>query len=69
MRYVLLGAAILWTASTVYFLITWEWSPDRSVEWAAMVISIGGFVVGLLGALFVLVAAIWSGHQEKKQWE
>ena len=69
MRYLLLGAAVLWTASAVFFLLTWDWSPDRSIEWASAVITVGGFVLGLLGAIVVAVSAIWSGHREKKQWE
>jgi multisubunit Na+/H+ antiporter MnhB subunit len=69
MRYVLLGAVVLWIASMFYFLLTWDWSPDRFIEWATAVITLGGFVLGLLGVIVVIVSGIWSGHQEKKQWE
>ena len=68
MRYVLFGAVGLWLVSTFYFLLTWDWSPDRFIEWATMVICIGGIVLGLVGAIVALVAGVWSGHQEKKQW-
>ena len=68
MRYVLVGGALIWLASTFYFLLTWDWSPDRFIEWATAVICVGGIVVGLLGAIYALVAGIWSGHREKKQW-
>jgi hypothetical protein len=34
-----------------------------------MVIFLGGIALAVLGGIFVLVAGIWSGHQEKKQWE
>jgi hypothetical protein len=69
MRYVLFGAVFLWIASAFFFLVTWDWSPDRFIEWASAVITFGGFVLALLGAIFVTISAIWSGHQEKKQWE
>jgi multisubunit Na+/H+ antiporter MnhB subunit len=69
MRYVVVGAAVLWLVSAFFFLVTWDWSPDRSVEWAAAVITVGGIVLGVLGAIVVAVSAIWSGHKEKKQWE
>ena len=69
MRGLLVGAVFLWLASAFYFLLTWDWSPDRFIEWATMVICIGGIVVGILGVIVVAVAAIWSGHKEKKQWE
>ena len=60
MRYVLVGGALIWLASTFYFLLTWDWSPDRFIEWATAVICVGGIVVGLLGAIYALVAGIWS---------
>jgi hypothetical protein len=69
MRYVLFGGAFLWLASAFYFLVTWDWSPDRFIEWATAVILVGGIVLGFLGAIVVTVAAVWSGHKEKKQWE
>jgi hypothetical protein len=69
MRYVLLGAGLLWLVSVFFFLVTWDWSPDRFIEWAAAVITLAGIVLGFLGTIFVIVSAIWSGHQEKKQWE
>jgi hypothetical protein len=69
MRYVLVGAVFLWLASAFYFLVTWDWSPDRFIEWATAVITVGGFVLGFLGVIVVIVAAVRSGHQEKKQWE
>jgi hypothetical protein len=69
MRYVLFGGVFLWLASMFFFLLTWDWSPDRFIEWAAAVITVGGIVLGLLGAIVVIVAAVWSGHKEKKQWE
>jgi hypothetical protein len=69
MRYVLFGAVFLWIASAFYFLVTWDPSPDRFIEWAAAVITVGGIVLGFLGAIVVALAAIRSGHQEKKQWE
>ena len=69
MRYVLVGAAVLWLVSAFFFLVTWDWSPDRSIEWAATVITVGGIVLAVLGAIVVGVSAIWSGRQEKKQWE
>jgi hypothetical protein len=69
MRYVLLAAGLLWLVSAFLFLVTWDWSPDRFIEWASAVITFGGIVLGFLGAIFVTVSAIWSGHQEKKQWE
>jgi len=69
MRYVLVGAAVIWFASAFYFLLTRDWSPDRFIEWATTVIVLGGIVVGFLGAIVVTVAAVWSGHKEKKQWE
>ncbi|HEY7707204.1 MAG TPA: hypothetical protein VH968_08565 [Gaiellaceae bacterium] len=69
MRNLLAGAAILWLASALVFLITWDWSPDRFIEWASALITLGGIVLGFLGVIFVIVAAVRSGHQEKKQWE
>jgi hypothetical protein len=69
MRYVLFGAAFLWIASAFYFLVTWDFSPDRFIEWATAVILVGGIVLGFLGAIVVTVSAVWSGHKEKKQWE
>jgi hypothetical protein len=69
MRYVLFGAVFLWLASAFYFLLTWDWSPDRFIERATAVITVGGIVLGFLGAIVATVAAIRSGHQEKKQWE
>jgi hypothetical protein len=69
MRYVLFGGVVLWLVSTFYFVLTWDWSPDRFIEWATMIICIGGIVVGIVGVIAVAVAAIWSGHKEKKQWE
>ena len=69
MRYVLFGAVVLWLASAFYFLLTWDWSPDRFIEWAAAVITVGGIVLGFLGVIVVIVSAVWSGHKEKKQWE
>jgi len=68
MRYVLVGGGLLWLASTFYFLLTWDFSPDSFLEWATLVICVGGIVLGLLGALALIVSGIWSGHQEKKQW-
>jgi hypothetical protein len=68
MRYVLVGGALLWLASTFYVLVTWDFSADSFLEGAALVICLGGIVVGILGAIVVLVASIWSGHKEKKQW-
>ena len=69
MRYVLLGAVFLWIASAFFYLVTWDWSPDRFIEQAAAVITLGGIVLGILGAIVVTVSAIRSGHREKKQWE
>jgi hypothetical protein len=69
MRYARVGAVCLWLASAFYFLITWDWSPDRFIEQATAVITVGGFVLGFLGVIVVIVAAVRSGHQEKKQWE
>jgi hypothetical protein len=69
MRNLLAGAAILWLASALVFLITWDWSPDRFIEWASALITLGGILLGFLGVIFVIVAAVRSGHQEKKQWE
>ena len=69
MRYVLFGAVVLWLASAFYFLLTWDWSPDRFIEWATAVITVGGIVLGFLGVIVVIVSAVWSGHKEKKQWE
>jgi H+/Cl- antiporter ClcA len=46
-----------------------HFSLDGSVfAWAALVIFVLGIVAGLLGAIFVTVSAIVSGHREKKQW-
>ncbi len=69
MRGLLVGAVFLWLASAFYFLLTWDWSPDRFIEWATAVICLGGIVLGLVGVIFAIVSAVWSGHQEKKQWE
>ena len=69
MRYVLVGAAALWFVSVFFFVVAWDPSPDRFIEWAAAVITVGGFVLGVLGAIVVAVLAIRSGHEEKKQWE
>jgi hypothetical protein len=62
-------AAIVWFASAVYFLLSWDRTPDSFLAWATMVIFVGGIVLAVLGAIFALVAGVWSGHQEKKQWE
>ena len=69
MRYVLFGAVFVWMASAFYYLVAWDRTPDRFLEWATAVITVGGIVLGILGAIVVLVAGIWSGHKEKKQWE
>jgi NhaP-type Na+/H+ or K+/H+ antiporter len=69
MRGLLVGLVLFWLASAFYFLIGWDWSPDRFLEWASIVVFFGGIVLGFLGIVFVLVAGIWTGHQEKKQWE
>ena len=69
MRGLLVGAVFLWLASAFYFLLTWDWSPDRFIEWATAVICLGGIVLGLLGVIFAIVSAVWTGRQEKKQWE
>ena len=69
MRGLIVGAVFLWLASMLFFLLTWDWSPDRFLEWATAVITVGGFVLGLLGVIVVIVAGIWSGHRENKQWE
>jgi hypothetical protein len=69
MRGLIIGAVFLWLASAFYFVISWDLSPDSFLEWAATVIVIGGIVLGLLGAIVVVVTGIWSGHKEKKQWE
>jgi hypothetical protein len=68
MRFLILGAVFLWLASTFYLLLTWDFSPDSFLDWAAMVVFFGGIVLGLLGAIVALVTGIWSGHQEKKRW-
>lgn len=68
MRYALVGGVLLWLASTFYLMITWDFSPDSFLEWATLVICLGGIVLGLVGAVVLLVSGIWSGHQEKKQW-
>jgi hypothetical protein len=66
----LIGAAVvLWLVSSVFFLASWDWSPDTFLKQASMVIFLGGIALAVLGGIFVLVAGIWSGHQEKKQWE
>jgi hypothetical protein len=69
MRGLIVGAVFLWLASTAYFLISWDWSPDSFLEWSTAVICVGGIVLGLLGAVVAIVAGVWTGHQEKKQWE
>jgi hypothetical protein len=69
MRGLIVGAVFVWLASALFFLLTWDPSPDRFIEQAAAVITVGGIVLGLLGAIVVIVAAVRSGHQEKKQWE
>ena len=69
MRGLIIGAVFLWLASAFYFVISWDWSPDAFLEWATTVILIGGIVLGLAGAIVVIVGGIWSGHKEKKQWE
>ena len=69
MRGLIVGAVFLWLASMLFFLLTWDWSPDRFLEWATAVITVGGFVLGLLGVIVVIVGGIWSGHRENKQWE
>ena len=69
MRGLIVGAVFLWLASTLYFLVSWDWSPDSFLEVATAVICIGGIVLGILGVIVVIVAGVWTGHQEKKQWE
>ena len=69
MRYAITGAVFLWLAATVYLMVTWDFSPDTFLEWASVVIWIGGIALGFIGVVFVIVSGIWSGHQEKKQWE
>ena len=69
MRGLIVVAVLLWLLSAFYFLISWDASPDSFLEGATAVIFIGGIVLGVLGAIIVIVSGIWSGHQEKKQWE
>jgi hypothetical protein len=68
MRYVLVGGGLLWLASTFYLLLTWDFSPDSFLSWATLVICLGGIVLGLLGAIVLIVSGLWSGHREKQQW-
>jgi hypothetical protein len=68
MRYAITGAVFLWLAATAYFLLTWDFSPDTFLEWASMVICLGGIVLGLIGVVVAIVSGIWTGRQEKKQW-
>jgi hypothetical protein len=60
---------LVWLVSTLYVLVTWDFSPDRFVQWAAVVICVGGIVLGGVAAVLAIVTGIWSGHKEKKQWE
>ena len=69
MRYAILGAVVLWMAAIFYLMVSWDFSPDTFLEWASIVISIGGVVLGFIGIVFLIVSGVWSGHQEKKQWE
>jgi NhaP-type Na+/H+ or K+/H+ antiporter len=69
MRGLLVGLVLFWIASAFYFLIGWDWSPDTFLEWASIVVFFGGIVFGFLGIVFVIVAGVWTGHKEKKQWE
>lgn len=67
MRYVLFGGVFLWLVSTFYVLVWGGW-PNGFWDTAAFVICVGGIAIGLLGAIVAIVAGIWSGHKEKKQW-
>jgi|tagenome__1003787_1003787.scaffolds.fasta_scaffold18966371_2 hypothetical protein len=59
----------VWLASTLYVLVSWDFSPDRFLQWAAAVICVGGIVLGVIAAVLAIVTGVWSGHKEKKQWE
>ena len=69
MRGLIVGAVVLWLASAFYVLLSRDWSPDRFLEWATIVICLGGIVLAFLGVIVAIVAGVWTGHQEKKQWE
>ena len=67
MRYVIFVGVFVWLFATFYVLVFTGW-PTGWFQDLAFVICIGGIVLGLLGAIVAIVAGVWSGHQEKKQW-
>ena len=65
----IVGGCFLWIISTFYLLVTWNWSPDSFLSWLALAVFVLGLVGGLVIAVVAIVAGVWTGHQEKKQWE
>jgi hypothetical protein len=69
LKYVAVGV-LIWIASAFWVLLTFDFSPKDSVfQGVALVIFVGGIVVGLIGVIYVIVSSVLSGRREKKQWE
>ena len=62
MRYAILGAVVLWMAAIFYLMVSWDFSPDTFLEWASIVISIGGVVLGFSATLCGTAAVLREGH-------